>query len=251
MSNSDVEKFRCGKIHFPQNIVPQAEKCTAHVQQRKAIQTVFLRATFSICDFSLSGSPTWKLAPTPFSLCSVSSRSRLFKPSSSKKGLYDSHWPGFTYLQNKFVSSFFSLSFTQHTPFFSVAQFCYNTPSSLFLKQNFLFLTTDANLTSHPTHLTPALDKVVEGLKKILFQFPFGITTAGLLGSHGPKISFHMPFIDLGSDKLMLMAEAIEVQGTKMSSKQHWETEVFKYSNLYNFTFTFIHLIQWKYKGKS
>lgn len=128
MSNSDVERFRCGKIHFPPNIVPQAEKCTAHVQQRKAIQTVFLRATFSICDFSLSGSPTWKLAPTPFSLCSISSRSRLFKPSSRKKGLYDSHWPGFTYLQNKFVSSFFSLSFTQHTPFFSVAQFCYNTP---------------------------------------------------------------------------------------------------------------------------
>lgn len=49
----------------------------------------------------------------------------------------------------------------------------------------------------------------------------------------------------------MLMAEAIEVQGTKISSKQYWETEVFKYSIVYNFTFTFIYLIQWKYKGKS
>lgn len=33
-----------------------------------------------------------------------------------------------------------------------------------------------------------------------------------------------MPFAVLGShEKLMLMAEAIEVQGTKISSKQYWE----------------------------
>lgn len=158
--------------------------------KRKAIQTVFLRATFSICDFSLSHSPTWKLAPTPFSLCSISSRSRLFKPSSNKKGLYDSHWPGITYLQNKFVSSFFSLclsSSTHHS--FKLPNFV-TTPPPHYSWNRTLFFTTDANLTSHPTHLTPALDKVVEWLKKMLFQFPFGITTAGLLGSHGPKKDF-------------------------------------------------------------
>lgn len=91
--------------------------------------------------------------------------------------------------------------------------------------------------TSHCAHLTPALGKTVERLKKkkekekqnkkinqtktkTTFIFPLAYP---LLGSRGPKISFHIPFGDLGSGKLMLTAEAIEVQGTKISSKQYWE----------------------------
>lgn len=104
--------------------------------------------------------------------------------------------------------------------------------------------------TSHCAHLTPALGKTVERLKKKkkkkrkekkrkkkekekqnkkkinqtktknTFIFPLAYP---LLGSRGPKISFHIPFGDLGSGKLMLTAEAIEVQGTKISSKQYWE----------------------------
>lgn len=104
--------------------------------------------------------------------------------------------------------------------------------------------------TSHCAHLTPALGKTVERLKKRkrkkekkkkrkkkekekqnkkkinqtktknTFIFPLAYP---LLGSRGPKISFHIPFGDLGSGKLMLTAEAIEVQGTKISSKQYWE----------------------------
>jgi len=42
-------------------------------------------------------------------------------------------------------------------------------------------------------------------------------------------ISFHTPSADLGSDeKLVLMAEAVEVQGTKISSKQYWDNSSFK-----------------------
>lgn len=65
-------------------------------------------------------------------------------------------------------------------------------------------------------------------------------------------ISFHTPSADLGSDeKLVLMAEAVESKALKYPASNTGRTEVFKYSNLYNLTFTFIYLLQWKYKGKS
>lgn len=49
-----------------------------------------------------------------------------------------------------------------------------------------------------------------------------------------------MPFADLGSDeKLMLMAKAIEVQGTKMSSKQYWENRSIQVRNCIQF---YIHI---------
>lgn len=129
--------------------------------KRKAIRTVFLRATFSTCDTfhyhvsQLQNQPPLASHVQPFVL-------GLFKPSSMRKLWHP--LVGITYLQ----TSLFSLTFVF---FFHLSHASFNLlncpillqhPSSPFLKQNFLLSSTDVNLTSHPAHLTPALDKIVK-----------------------------------------------------------------------------------------
>lgn len=144
---------------------------------RKQSKQFFLEQ-LSPSDFSLSGFPTSKPAPTPFPLYSAIS-SRSVQAQLKWVRLLASTGPGIAYLQNKSVLPFFIVFFIHlsHTTLNLLnCPILWQQPSSLFLKQNFLLSTTDVDFTSHPAHLTPALDKLVEWPKKVLFQFPFGIT---------------------------------------------------------------------------
>lgn len=136
--------------------VPQAEECMYICNKRKASQ-FFLEQLFHLYHHV----PQLKNRPHPLPLRSaISSRSHLFKPSSSKACCI--HWPGFLYLQDKsalfFTVFFFSLY--QTPPFVFKLPNSVTTPSSLFLNRAYLLSTTDVNLTSHPASLTPALDKI-------------------------------------------------------------------------------------------
>lgn len=163
-----------GRSTFHKIYIPQAEKCIIHVQLEES-NHIFHRATFSICDFSLSyfHLKNWPPPPSfniqPFLLSFI-----CLSPVQINKA-YDNHWPGISNPQNKFVLLFgLPFSFLSHT-----THYLFNCPillpypSSLFLKQNFLLSTTGANLTSHSAHITPALDKTIVWLKKkYSFNFP-------------------------------------------------------------------------------